>query len=267
MAIVRYVWRQRARQKSFDRSGAMRQEVDADTLLVLIAHPDDESMFFSPTIIHWTRVLRQRARILCLSTGNFHGQGAVRADELRRAAVVLGISREHVRILDLPDMQDGPTRAWSPAAIARLLEAESREAAVRCVLTFDERGVSGHANHIACALGAKIWLKQARAAAHGLGPRTLLQLESVSLVRKYCLPWAFAEAVWAAGTPDRFTILTPDLETRADAMLVYRSQLVWFRWLYVATSRYMLLNTLRRLCSGRGSTSAVLATTPSAPTS
>jgi len=39
---------------------------------LLIAHPDDEAMFFAPTILALTRPeLQNHVRILCLSSGSF----------------------------------------------------------------------------------------------------------------------------------------------------------------------------------------------------
>ena len=50
-------------------------------VLLVISHPDDESMFFGPTI----QALRRagaRTHILCLSNGDADGLGAVREKEL-----------------------------------------------------------------------------------------------------------------------------------------------------------------------------------------
>eukprot|EP00035_Acanthoeca_spectabilis_P037791 m.47445 g.47445 ORF g.47445 m.47445 type:complete len:102 (-) comp8864_c0_seq1:2284-2589(-) len=42
------------------------------TVLLVTAHPDDEAMFFGPTIARMRR-LGHTVHILCLSTGNFEG--------------------------------------------------------------------------------------------------------------------------------------------------------------------------------------------------
>ncbi|XP_077301387.1 uncharacterized protein LOC143921952 [Arctopsyche grandis] len=44
--------------------------------LLLIAHPDDESMFFSPFLYS------NKPFILCLSDGGFEGKGEIRRKEL-----------------------------------------------------------------------------------------------------------------------------------------------------------------------------------------
>ncbi len=59
-------------------------------VLLITAHPDDECMFFSPTILN----LRRQGilvNLLCLSNGNADGLGQVREKELRESARILGI--------------------------------------------------------------------------------------------------------------------------------------------------------------------------------
>jgi N-acetylglucosaminylphosphatidylinositol deacetylase len=42
-------------------------------ILLLIAHPDDEAMFFAPTLLALTRPeLGNHVKILCLSSGRVH---------------------------------------------------------------------------------------------------------------------------------------------------------------------------------------------------
>lgn len=73
-------------------------------VLLLIAHPDDEAMFFSPTMTALTRPDRgNHVKILCLSNGGKDGLGAVRTKEIRESALKLGIrSKEDVFVLDDP---------------------------------------------------------------------------------------------------------------------------------------------------------------------
>ena len=73
----------------------------AKSALILTAHPDDESMFFAPTI----RALVKggwEVRGLCLSNGNDEGRGLEREGELRDAYEVLGVEGDKVDVLDLP---------------------------------------------------------------------------------------------------------------------------------------------------------------------
>jgi N-acetylglucosaminylphosphatidylinositol deacetylase len=88
-------------------------------VLFLIAHPDDEAMFFAPTVLSLARPeLQNQVRILCLSTGiipwlgplvmltvagNAEGLGHVRKRELVRSGLQLGVrSEKDVSVVDDP---------------------------------------------------------------------------------------------------------------------------------------------------------------------
>lgn len=189
--------------------------------LLITAHPDDECMFFSPT-------MPLIAHCLCLSNGNQDGLGAVREKELHASCQVLGIS------YTIGNLQDG--HVWSRDQVmahAMPLLKQYKE-----VYTFDEYGVSGHMNHIAIYDA----LKASNIRFHAL--------ESVSLWRKYIGVW---DMLLAADS----VVTTSVAGYRA--MLCHWSQLVWFRWLYLLFSRYMWVNTyvvvnkgsLYSFCSGR----------------
>ena len=60
-------------------------------MLLVTSHPDDESMFFGPTIQAAKRMGAQ-VHILCLSTGDADGLGEVRAKELDSAGAYLGVT-------------------------------------------------------------------------------------------------------------------------------------------------------------------------------
>jgi N-acetylglucosaminylphosphatidylinositol deacetylase len=85
---------------------------DPARILLLTSHPDDECLFFAPTLL---ALLRQGAcpqgvnasefrknevHSLCLSTGNAHGLGAVRAEELERSLDILGVDKDKRRVLN-----------------------------------------------------------------------------------------------------------------------------------------------------------------------
>lgn len=73
-------------------------------ICLLIAHSDDEAMFFAPTLLALTRPEnRNRVRILCLSSGDAEGLGQVRKRELVRSGLMLGLkSREDILVVDNP---------------------------------------------------------------------------------------------------------------------------------------------------------------------
>jgi len=69
--------------------------------LIITAHPDDEIMFFAPTIIG-LRKQGFRVKILCLSTGNYDKKGEIREVEIKNCVKLLGITEENVTVLDHP---------------------------------------------------------------------------------------------------------------------------------------------------------------------
>jgi N-acetylglucosaminylphosphatidylinositol deacetylase len=73
-------------------------------VMFVIAHPDDESMFFSPTINYFTSTACN-LHILCFSTGNADGMGSIRDQELHRACAVLKVPLQQLKILDHPNLQ------------------------------------------------------------------------------------------------------------------------------------------------------------------
>ncbi|KAL2929138.1 putative N-acetylglucosaminyl-phosphatidylinositol de-N-acetylase [Bienertia sinuspersici] len=101
----------------FDSGDSLRKS----TVLFIIAHPDDESMFFTPTINHLAS-RGNNVHILCLSTGNADGMGDIRKDELYKACAMLKVPREQVAILDHPELQDGFGKVWNHTLIAKIVE-------------------------------------------------------------------------------------------------------------------------------------------------
>lgn len=74
-------------------------------ICLLIAHPDDEAMFFAPTVLALTRPeTGNHVKILCLSSGNAEGLGDTRKRELVKSGLVLGLRKEgDVFVIDKPE--------------------------------------------------------------------------------------------------------------------------------------------------------------------
>lgn len=130
-----------------------RDSTAAQKVLVLTAHPDDECLFFAPTIQALSRAERGtmgsdplndrflapvQLYTLCLSTGDADGLGNIRREELDRSLGVLGVASNSRRVLDHPcvlpgsstqrlsdilyrDLQDNITAMWNPATIAEVV--------------------------------------------------------------------------------------------------------------------------------------------------
>eukprot|EP01102_Stenamoeba_stenopodia_P001850 TRINITY_DN11673_c0_g1_i1.p1 TRINITY_DN11673_c0_g1~~TRINITY_DN11673_c0_g1_i1.p1 ORF type:complete len:289 (-),score=45.65 TRINITY_DN11673_c0_g1_i1:54-920(-) len=220
----------------------------------VIAHPDDEAMFFSPTIKTLSENINKRKKqgvaevelcLLCLSSGNFDGLGEIRKKELVESCVRLGIDRDAVTIVDDKDIQDDPNREWPHEKVAAHIDRFVQANNITTLITFDEKGVSSHPNHCSAYQAVKLVLDRSKIKDRLVG----YALITHSLARKYS---GLLDA-WIL-TPlqerriannKRLLFYTPQLSAAREAMVAHRSQLVWFRHLFIAFSTYTFVNILR----------------------
>ncbi|RLN98676.1 hypothetical protein BBJ28_00017541 [Nothophytophthora sp. Chile5] len=234
--------------------------------LLVTAHPDDESMFFLP-LLHSLQPQQPDANaatwethLLCLSRGNFDGLGAIREKELLNCVEFLGLSSTNVQVLEDPKLQDGMQTQWDVAHVASVVLAYMDKHAIDAVFTFDDYGVSGHANHIATHFGVKRALKQQQercnvapdAGTKAASPVRGWALESTGLLRKYVGVLDTALSFWQSGgrnegQSDRQFVFLGRPLWNYRAMALHRSQFVWYRRLFVVFSRYTFINTFRPL--------------------
>ena len=211
---------------------------NARRVLLVIAHPDDECMFFTPTLRELIEMGRD-VSILCLSNGNFGGMGRVREKELVRSAEILGIPEKKVRVVDDERLQDGMDNVWDKKVVASYIREEVKTRKVEAILTFDEYGVSGHVNHRACCHGVKEVLRS-QSTSNDL---SAFSLESINIFRKYSSLFEIIPSVLLQqgdGGDDIFFSLAPQINMRL--MYAHESQFVWFRKFFVAFSSYTFCN-------------------------
>ena len=160
-------------------ANSTRSDTNGTVHVLVVAHPDDESMFFLPTITSLQQ-LGETVWILCLTTGNYDGLGDTRKAELSKVCRLLRIPK--LIQLEMKDstttdkennegknrtssrgIQDHPTEAWSLDVVAAELE-KALSVALRStgipyqkvvLITFDTDGVSGHINHRDTYLGVR----------------------------------------------------------------------------------------------------------------
>jgi len=240
-------------------------------VLLVTAHPDDECMFFGPTVL----ALRERnvdVFGLVFSNGNADGLGKRREGELMGSFEVLGVARDRVWVLDHPQLQDNITQTWPADLISGIIYDHVMRLGVTDIITFDIHGVSKHPNHISVCEGALRFKatftappKQPTLTPSLHHRPRLWTLESVRLARKYSGVFnaLSTKLVLAVGGSlqkvlqamsfdvpkpkvTRVTIVATPSQYVASvaAMRKHATQLVWFRYLYVSFSKYMWVNDL-----------------------
>lgn len=126
-----------------------------EVVLLLIAHPDDEVVFFSPLLFHLEKH-RVRSYVLTVTTGNWDadaGQhsdalGAARMAEFQRASTffpgVTFLTHEEIHL------DDNPRAYLRTDLIVRLLVRLAAELSLTAIVSFDHKGYTGHKNHVSC---------------------------------------------------------------------------------------------------------------------
>ncbi len=81
-------------------ANARRKEIKtARRVLLVTSHPDDEVMFFGPTVLSLTRNPQVKLFLLCMSNGDYRREGMTRKKELYSACQELGIPEENITVL------------------------------------------------------------------------------------------------------------------------------------------------------------------------
>ncbi|NXX93677.1 PIGL acetylase, partial [Centropus bengalensis] len=184
-------------------------------------------------------------------SGNYYNQGEIRKKELEQSCSLLGIPASHVTVIDHRDLPDNPGVEWDTQLLAAFVLKHIEANHINLVVTFDEGGVSGHANHISLYTALRYSIQHTSLSAWLIycllcpGCHVLV-LESVNLFRKYL---SILDVPISCLLPrDALFILTEEETEQAKrAMRCHHSQLLWFRHIYMLFSRYMVINSLRLL--------------------
>jgi N-acetylglucosaminylphosphatidylinositol deacetylase len=133
-------------------------------------------------------------------------------------------------------------------------------AAIDVIITFDAHGVSSHPNHISLYHGARQFVTTLLQGKSGwTSPVDLYALQTVALPRKYTgfldifatMLGQFGGSKKDVEHPEGLVFASKlvgdgGLPTAWSAMTTaHRSQMVWFRYGWIAFSRYMVLNDLK----------------------
>jgi N-acetylglucosaminylphosphatidylinositol deacetylase len=225
--------------------------------ILVIAHPDDESMFFLPFL--WYHLNQRQTEmdttttttiwIICLTTGNYDGLGPIRTKELYRTArEYLGVDK----IIQINDANilDHPSQRWNVPYVAQilhgsiasaLLENRSDSFATIQIVTFDEYGVSKHINHIDTYAACRYLLEHSNEYTPNLHDNnmTLWVLESIrNPILKYIPLWDWCQIFLSfvyvlLGFSDRFCcscFTRTSVSQRKRQEVEYRIFRPWMNW-------------------------------------
>lgn len=246
----------KASKNPFSISKFLAVNPDIRRVLLIIAHPDDEAMFFVPGIKAFQKGGVDVA-LLCLTNGNAYGQGRLRETELRKSCAVLGISS-----VDVLDEEDSMTVRWDIASVAGKIESYLKDRSFDVIMTFDKNGISGHVNHRDTCSSVLAYFENSLSKDPS-SPQHLLMLESPPLMLKYLGPFSqlYEAGLSIISRQRKFPSLNGRLVAILDsssiwndvfgAMRMHQSQLRWFRWLYICFACTVHTNSFLHLKNKR----------------
>ena len=232
----------------------------------VIGHPDDEVMFFSPTILELSKPkYNNTVKLLCFSKGDAVDPsiGPIRVKELYKSASILGLNQEDVTVLSY---KDGMNESWPiediHESLKQYINLKSKNRKV--LITFDEFGVSNHPNHISLYHGANAFCKNSPK-----GNIKFYKLKSLGFMEKYSFTFLtnielfvdYISKLIQRFVPVNITVSFFEPKNSSTSIKIYSdlnmlacsyaamgyghfSQMVWFRYGWLMFSRYLTYNHL-----------------------
>jgi N-acetylglucosaminylphosphatidylinositol deacetylase len=207
-------------------------------ILLVIAHPDDEVMFFSP-LLNFAVANAYKMSLLCISNGNFEGLGETRSKELIKSAAMHNIIYEDVHIIDIPTLQDGMNNSWPIDIVASKVVEVSRKIFPSLIVTFDERGASHHPNHIATYHGVKTALSQLKSEQPKNGLMGL-KLVTNTIFRKFFGPVDLLLAIFCNNA--HIIVFSWSIIKAIKWMYAHKSQNYMYRQVFIVLSSMTYVN-------------------------
>jgi N-acetylglucosaminylphosphatidylinositol deacetylase len=199
-----------------------------DRYLLLVAHPDDESMFFGPT---FQRLRKKEGglTVVVATNGEKGGDSAARQEEIS------GLCKEAGVPLFLLGGEDGGL--FCNKDMQHKVMDIVNKTGCTAIITFDADGVSGHSDHAACcAIACEVCVETGT---------KLYSLETKSLLLKY--GFFGVGSVKRRGCITKTRSLGDFMEARRRMLVHHKSQMLWYRYLYLLFSTYFDLNVLLRI--------------------
>ena len=171
----------------------------------------------------------------------------VRRREMYSAAMRFGATAS---VVEDPRLQDGGE--WDACVVAEVarrgIEASFavRGSCRRCVVTFDERGASGHKNHASTSRGLVLLRLASESQADSLFGTRFFELESAPFTSRFLGMLAVPVGLVRSRVDPQPSVLYANLDviTAFCALAVHETQFVWFRKLFLVFSSYTFLNRL-----------------------
>jgi N-acetylglucosaminylphosphatidylinositol deacetylase len=206
-------------------------------VLFITAHPDDESMFFSPTISS-LREAGWELHILCMSHS-----GDIRKEELRNAVNSMGFRYSNVHIRNY---EDGFDSKLNLSDVADDIVEVAKD--FDMIVSFDGMGVTQHPNHIAVY---QAYRKAAKRILNDYPHTKLLVLDSMSPLTRFLGPIPFIFTYLKHFIfPDTVVIYGNVIPYESwRGMSFHESQWIWYRKLNVVFSSHHYYNELAELYS------------------
>ncbi|KAJ3514534.1 hypothetical protein NLJ89_g2329 [Agrocybe chaxingu] len=202
--------------------------VQAKNILLVTAHPDDEVLFFAPTILSLSRKAANGSATfyhLCLSYGNAEGLGETRKRELGYSLDILGVPLQKRWAVNHPSSHS-------------YQNSQRNVVEIPCAVIHTRLGalVTKYVSIVALILGK----------ADVFAYRAMQRLENlIILVLSNWYPEILTSAIPRSPDADAMPVFISGYKeylTSLLAMQAHSSQLVWYRWLYLLFSRYMWAN-------------------------
>ncbi|SOV74785.1 N-acetylglucosaminylphosphatidylinositol deacetylase, putative [Plasmodium sp. gorilla clade G3] len=197
---------------------------------IIVAHPDDELMFFFPTIkFLFDKKKKKNIFILSLSNGNYYGYGNIREKELYKVWSYIGGEKNNCHIWNDNKIQDG-WLYWDEKYIFKLIKNYCAQYDIKTIFTFDNYGVSGHPNHISTYKSIRML--------SNMKDIDIYTLKSTNIIYKYMSFFSYPFI-----TNKRFVLWSFNPLFLLRLMFFYKSQLVYYRILFCIFSQYVYFNT------------------------
>lgn len=210
-------------------------------LLVVLAHPDDESLACGGTIAR-SAAAGVEVTLVCATRGEAGSAdpalqippgrlGEARTAELEAACRVLGVSR-----LEWLDLQDGMLPWLSPQEVAGGVQRIADRIGPHAVITFGRDGLYWHPDHIAVfertreAVNASAACRGTALYGVTLPPRAMTRIAKTSSLqtgRTGVSFWGVSPAIFGKGAPGPTLVVDVhrQLTTKIAALQCHRSQL------------------------------------------